>query len=231
MDRRRQGGLDKMLDTELLIVEDEDAIRQQLVRRMKRTVRRVDSAEDGQRACEMFREYHYPLVLLDLRLPKVNGMEVFGTIKEHSPESEVVILSAHGRKQDLIAAIKLHAFDYMEKPPKMPELIDAIERAYHRYISNTRAARNDHSNEDEIGQLYAQVRELNQQRIYAPDDEHLSQVYQRAFQQLRHLQEKEAEKAEEAFQRSLSLPRGQGYQTMKAAAEELGHDKSSTESD
>lgn len=85
----------------VLLVEDEQEVRRHLTRALRREGYQVEEVEDGQKAQVRFRAKLHPVVLLDLRLPKVQGGEVLRTIKELSPASQVVI---RGRSGGIIRA-------------------------------------------------------------------------------------------------------------------------------
>jgi DNA-binding response OmpR family regulator len=186
-----------MLDTRALVVEDERDIRKQIVRTVKRLVLSVDEAADGAEAQKLFEQYAHPLVLLDLRLPELDGMEVLRRIKARHPDSEVIILSAHGDKGDAVEALNLHAFRYLEKPPNITEIEEALRAAYKRFL--LLAGRNvagspepdphpgDGSGEldAEIQDLYARIAALTAQRTQAPEDDALRREYEAVFQRLR----------------------------------------------
>ena len=90
----------------------------------------VLQAEDGAVGLEIFRRERPDLVLTDLRIPKIDGMEVLSTIQQESPETPVVIVSGMGTLSDAIRALKLGARDYVTKPiTDMGLLKSAAERA------------------------------------------------------------------------------------------------------
>ena len=224
-----------MLATRALVVEDDEAIRGQLLRVVSRLVAQVDEAADGSRAQQLFDRYEHPLVLLDLRLPQIDGMDVLRHIKSIHPASEVIILSAHGGKDDAVKALNLHAFRYLEKPPQVPDIEAALRGAYERYLlferqsargssaSGARAVGAAVELEDETRTLYARLADLAARRASSPHDRNLQQEYETVFQRLRELQTVEAEHARTAFRANLALPPGEGYRALQAAREELAN--------
>ena len=90
----------------------------------------VDEAFDGLNAIEKVRAgTHYDLVLLDVDMPRLNGLEALKLIKEHDPSTVVLIMTAHASIDDAVSAVKEGAYNYLSKPVKGEELIKLVERA------------------------------------------------------------------------------------------------------
>src|SRR5690606_31472121 len=89
----------------------------------------VDEAADGHQACEMGAAEGYDVVLTDLRLGTPDGMEVLRAIKEAQPRSEVIVMTAYGTIESAVEAMRLGAFDYLQKPFSEPELVLKVEKA------------------------------------------------------------------------------------------------------
>jgi DNA-binding response OmpR family regulator len=215
-----------MLDTRALVVDDDAAIRGQLVRSVKRIITEADEAADGSQAQRLFDQYEHPLVILDLLMPGVGGMEVLRHIKTIHPASQVILLSAHGEMKDVVEALNLDAFQYIVKPPKLLDLESALQAAYKRYLlfepqSGARAADAAAELEDETRTLYARLAELAARRASSPHDQSIQHEYDAVFRRLRAVQSVEAEHARAAFRARLALPRGEGYRALQAAREEL----------
>jgi DNA-binding response OmpR family regulator len=217
-----------MLDTRALVVDDDAAIRGLLMRSVKRIIAAADEAADGSQAQRLFDQYEHPLVLLDLRMPGVDGMEVLRHIKAIHPSSQVVILSAH--EDDAVAALNLHAFQYLKKPPKLPEIEAALKAAYEQYLLYERQSgpsgaapdvRAAVELDEETRLLYARLAELAARRASSPHDQSIQHEYDAVFRRLREVQSVEAEHARAAFRARLALPRGDGYRALQAAREEL----------
>lgn len=126
--------MSKTLAPTVLVVEDEEDVRRHLVRALRREGCAVDEAGDGPPACERFEAVLHPVVLLDLRLPSLDGLEVLRRIKSLRPESQVVILTGHGGKQDAVKGLNLHAFRFLEKPPDLDAILQAVRDAYDVYL-------------------------------------------------------------------------------------------------
>lgn len=93
----------------------------------------VDEAADGNQACEMGAAEAYDVVLTDLRLGTPDGMEVLRSIKEAQPASEVIVMTAYGTIESAVEAMRLGAFDYLQKPFSETELLLKVEKALERH--------------------------------------------------------------------------------------------------
>lgn len=114
----------------ILTIEDDQLVRKTLVLYLQKLGYVVLEAADGEEGLEIFHRAHPDLILTDLRLPKIDGMEVLSVIRESSPETPVIIASGMGTLGDAIQALKLGARDYVTKPIKDMSLIRyAVERA------------------------------------------------------------------------------------------------------
>lgn len=102
----------------------------------------VDEAFDGLNAIEKVRAQHYDLVLLDVDMPRLNGLEALKLIKEHDPSTVVLIMTAYASIDDAVSAVKEGAYNYLSKPVKADELIKLAEKALsaHSLISSVAAS-------------------------------------------------------------------------------------------
>jgi len=112
----------------LLIVDDEESNRDMLSRRLQRQGFEVTLAEDGPEALESIRSQTPELVLLDIRMPGMNGMQVLEAIrKRHSPtELPVIMVTAEGQSSSIVEALQLGANDYITKPVDMPVVLARV---------------------------------------------------------------------------------------------------------
>ncbi len=106
----------------LLIVEDEKMLQGIIAKGLNKCGYAIDKADDGEMALEMFFENEYDLVVLDLNLPKLDGMEVLHRIREKNQEIKILILSARTDIEDRIAGLDDGANDYLVKPFDFLEL-------------------------------------------------------------------------------------------------------------
>jgi DNA-binding NtrC family response regulator len=100
----------------ILIADDEPGIRTSLSKLLEFEAYRVVLAEDGQRALDILRDRAVDLVLLDIKMPGLDGLEVLAQIHRDQPQLPVVIISGHGSIQTAVEATRLGAYDFIEKP-------------------------------------------------------------------------------------------------------------------
>ena len=105
-----------MRDKPILIVDDEKNIRLTLSRSLEVLGVETDSAEDGKEALVKLREKEFGLILLDIRMPGVDGMEVLRRVRESRPDIRIIILTAYGTIELAVEAMKLGAVDFIQKP-------------------------------------------------------------------------------------------------------------------
>jgi DNA-binding NtrC family response regulator len=113
----------------LLVVEDEPALRDMLVETLACPGRDVAAVGDGAAALARLSGEEFDVVVLDLRLPKLDGIGVLRGMRAGNYDAEVVIITAHADANTAIEALKLKAFDYVQKPFALGELVQIVERA------------------------------------------------------------------------------------------------------
>ena len=116
----------------ILFVDDDEAGRELSLYNIREAGYRVELAEDGQRALDLFAPDRHDLVVTDLRMPKVSGMELLQQIKELAPDVPVVVITAHGNVEVAVQAMKSGAYDFIEKPFGREVLLLVVERALER---------------------------------------------------------------------------------------------------
>ncbi|MDX9730386.1 MAG: sigma-54 dependent transcriptional regulator [Bdellovibrionales bacterium] len=116
-----------------LIVDDEAELRKSVISVLRNSIPDFEfdiaEATNGKEAVEKFRTGDWDLVLMDVRMPELNGIEALQQIKAHDPRTFVVLMTAHSNLQDAVAAIKEGAYDYLEKPVQPEKLIEIVTRA------------------------------------------------------------------------------------------------------
>jgi two-component system, NtrC family, nitrogen regulation response regulator NtrX len=110
----------------ILIADDEPGIRSSLQKLLEFESYRVLMAEDGRRALDLVRDRTVDLVLLDIKMPGMDGLEVLAQIHQDQPQLPVVIISAHGTIQTAVESTRLGAFDFIEKPVDADRLLLVI---------------------------------------------------------------------------------------------------------
>jgi two-component system, NtrC family, response regulator AtoC len=127
---------------QILVVDDEPNLRRVLSAQLQRDGYDVHTAEDGEQALGVLHEHHVDLVITDLRMPKLDGMELLRRAVEMDPELPVVILTAHATVDNAVEALKTGAFDYITKPFDQNEVRTIVRKALKtRDLSATEATR------------------------------------------------------------------------------------------
>jgi two-component system, NtrC family, nitrogen regulation response regulator NtrX len=118
----------------ILIIEDESAIRRVLVKILteENSQYQVFEAEDGLTGTEMIKKDDFDLVLCDIKMPKMDGVEVLEAVKKIKPEIPMVMISGHGDLDTAVNTMRLGAFDYISKPPDLNRLLNTIRNALDR---------------------------------------------------------------------------------------------------
>lgn len=118
----------------ILIIEDEPAIRRVLTKILseENDTYKVDEAEDGIQGLEKVKNEDYDLVLCDIKMPKMDGVEVLEAIKKIKPEIPMVMISGHGDLETAVNTMRLGAFDYISKPPDLNRLLNTVRNALDR---------------------------------------------------------------------------------------------------
>lgn len=120
--------------SKILIIEDEEAIRRVLAKILceENESYEVDVAEDGVIGFEKIKENDYDLVLCDIKMPKMDGVELLEAVKKIDTEIPIVMISGHGDMETAINTMRLGAFDYISKPPDLNRLLNTVRNALDR---------------------------------------------------------------------------------------------------
>lgn len=113
----------------ILIVEDQKNMRESLVIAFKRAGYKVDSIESGEKAVELLNDRFYDLVIVDLKMETMDGLEVLSHIKAVHPSTEVIVMTAFGTIDSAIQAMRKGAYDYVAKPFQLSDILSVVERA------------------------------------------------------------------------------------------------------
>jgi len=115
----------------ILVIEDEAAIRRVLVKILseENETYQVDEAEDGLVGIEKIKNEDFDLVLCDIKMPKMDGVEVLEAVKKIKPEIPMVMISGHGDLDTAVNTMRLGAFDYISKPPDLNRLLNTVRIA------------------------------------------------------------------------------------------------------
>lgn len=113
----------------VLIADDEKSIRKTLREILEYEGYKVDEAEDGGQAFEKLKEGGYDCALLDIKMPKMDGMEVLDKLQGTDSETPIIMISGHGTVENAVDAVKKGAYDFISKPPDLNRLLITVRNA------------------------------------------------------------------------------------------------------
>ena len=143
--------------SKILIIEDEAAIRRVLNKIIseENDAYYVEEAEDGLQGIEMIMNADYDLVFCDIKMPKMDGVEVLEKVKKVKPEIPIVMISGHGDLDTAVNTMRLGAFDYISKPPDLNRLLNTVRNALDKkelIVENKRLKKKVSKNYEMIGE-------------------------------------------------------------------------------
>jgi DNA-binding NtrC family response regulator len=126
--------------TKILIVDDEKSIRKTLREILEFEKYEIDEAKDGMECLAKFKRGKFDIVILDIKMPNLDGMETLERLQQMSPETPIVMISGHANIDTAIEAVKMGAFDFVSKPPDLNRLLITLKNALdkHNLISETK---------------------------------------------------------------------------------------------
>ncbi len=116
----------------ILIIDDEKAIRKTLGEILSYEGYKIDDAENGEEGLKKLKEKSYDVILCDIKMPKVDGIEFLERSREINPDVPIIMISGHGTIETAVEAVKKGAFDYVAKPPDLNRLLITIRNALDR---------------------------------------------------------------------------------------------------
>jgi signal transduction histidine kinase/FixJ family two-component response regulator len=170
------------MNEKILLVDDEEGIRKVLGISLADSGYRVLAAESGETALQIFKEHNPSIVLTDIRMPGIDGVELLRRIKAQSPDTEVIMISGHGDMDLAIQSLKYEASDFIVKPISDDALEIALKRV-HEKISMRQQLRDYTENLEKL------VREKSEklietERLAAQQYQRLAQRYQQLFDEV-----------------------------------------------
>ncbi len=129
-----------MKDMKVLLVDDEEEFVKALAERLKMRDLRSDTVLDGEEALSFVEDQEPDVMVLDLKMPGIDGMEVLRQVRKAYPKIQVIILTGHGTEKDKEEAQRLGAFDFLEKPVNLDVLVKKMKAAYRRKMEDTMVA-------------------------------------------------------------------------------------------
>jgi len=113
----------------ILVIDDEKSIRNTLKDILEYENHQVDLAEDGPKGLEFVQQNHFDVILCDIKMPEMDGIDVLSQIVQINPESPVIMISGHGNIDTAVESIKKGAYDFIEKPLDLNRLLVTIKNA------------------------------------------------------------------------------------------------------
>ena len=130
-----------MEEFKILVVDDEDDFRETIVKRLQKRNMTARGAESGEKALELIEAQHFDVVVLDVKMPGLDGIDTLREIKKRKPLIEVILLTGHASMESGIEGMKWGAFDYVMKPANLEELIEKMRQAYEKKVVSEAQAR------------------------------------------------------------------------------------------
>ncbi|MBN8858292.1 MAG: sigma-54-dependent Fis family transcriptional regulator [Sphingobacteriales bacterium] len=136
----------------ILIIDDEKAIRKTLGEILSYEGYKIDEAGDGEEGLKRFREKNYDVVLCDIKMPKIDGIEFLDKAGEVNPDVPIIMISGHGTIETAVEAVKKGAYDYVSKPPDLNRLLITIRNAMDKtnLVTETKVLRRKVSRVEEM---------------------------------------------------------------------------------
>jgi len=128
------------MKSNILVVDDEPVARQSLTDILKLEGHNVTSAPNGQAAVEYVRTHPIDLMIVDLRMPGMDGLEVVQVVNQISPDTEVILLTAFGSTETAIQALRLRIHDYLLKPASPAQVLASVKKGLARHSSRSRVS-------------------------------------------------------------------------------------------
>lgn len=127
-------------DARILVVDDQYPVRTLIQRALAKAGYQVDEAGGGHAALKKLAETPYALIITDLVMPDMSGLDMLSAVKEQSPDTEVILVTAHGTLESAITALRQGAHDYLSKPFEIKELLNSVQHTLeYRQLKQERA--------------------------------------------------------------------------------------------
>ncbi|MBL8090756.1 MAG: response regulator transcription factor [Anaerolineales bacterium] len=128
------------MKSNILVVDDEPVARQSLTDILKLEGYIVSAVSNGQAAVEHVRTHAVDVMIVDLKMPGMDGLEVIQVVNQTSPETEIILLTAHGSIESAMQALRLRIHDYLLKPASPPQILASIKKGLSRRTSKSRVS-------------------------------------------------------------------------------------------
>ncbi|MEO9022048.1 MAG: sigma-54 dependent transcriptional regulator [Ginsengibacter sp.] len=146
----------------ILIIDDEKAIRKTLTEILGFEGYKIDDASDGEEGLRKFKEKNYDVVLCDIKMPKLDGIEFLEKAREINSEVPIIIISGHGNIETAVEAVKKGAYDYISKPPDLNRMLITLRNAMDKntLVAETKVLKRKVSKVQEIVGESAPIRKI-----------------------------------------------------------------------
>ncbi len=136
----------------ILIIDDEKAIRKTLSEILSYEGYKIEEASDGEEGLRKFRDKTFDVVLCDIKMPSLDGIEFLDKVREYNPDVPVIMISGHGTIETAVEAVKKGAYDYIAKPPDLNRLLITIRNAMDKtnLVAETRVLKRKVSKVEEM---------------------------------------------------------------------------------
>jgi len=131
----------------VLVVDDEEQFVEQLAERLQLREYDVSACYSGEEAVDRLQRFNFDVVILDVVMPGMDGVETLRELKNIKPLTEVIMLTGHATVESAIEGMKLGAFDYLLKPTKTDDLVKKVDSAHARKIEHEERIRQATANE------------------------------------------------------------------------------------
>jgi len=141
------------MKSSILIVDDEPIARKSLTDILRLEGYSVSSAPNGQAAVEYVRTHHIDLMVVDLRMPGMDGLEVVQVVNQLAPDTEIVLLTAYASTETAIQALRLRIHDYLQKPASPAQVVSSVKKGLERRAARMQAKNSGIDSVDAIEML------------------------------------------------------------------------------
>ena len=150
-----------MKEFRVLIVDDEDNFRETFIKRLTKRELNVTGAESGEKALQILDKQLFDVVILDVKMPGMDGVETLREMKRMRPLMEVIMLTGHSTVESAIDGMKLGAFDYIMKPADLDELLEKMSQAYEKKRAHEQKIQESRLSELEVhsGRVFEHIKE------------------------------------------------------------------------
>ncbi|MEA1883584.1 MAG: response regulator [Thermotogota bacterium] len=150
-----------MKEFRVLVVDDEDDFREIFIKRLKKREFNVTGAESGEKALQILDKQLFDVVILDVKMPGMDGVETLKEMKRMRPLMEVIMLTGHSTVESAIDGMKLGAFDYIMKPADLDELLEKMSQAYEKKRAHEQKIQESRLRELEVhpGRVFEHIKE------------------------------------------------------------------------